>query len=83
MQQQQQFLTTNSHHKPFHDSNRITNCVTLAISIPRDKQPIFLNGAIQIICTILKLLAASARSPEQPGGERRRSGGTTPSVWCP
>ena len=33
-------------------------------SIPRDKQPIFLNGAIQIICTILKLVAASAAEAE-------------------
>jgi len=33
-------------------------------SIPKDKHPIFLNGAIHITCTILKLVAASAAEAE-------------------
>jgi hypothetical protein len=33
-------------------------------SIPRDGHPIFINGAIHITCTILKLVAASAAEAE-------------------
>jgi hypothetical protein len=33
-------------------------------SMPIDGQPIFLNGAIQVICTILKFVAASAAEAE-------------------
>jgi hypothetical protein len=33
-------------------------------SMPTDGQPIFLNGAIQVICTILKFVAASAAEAE-------------------
>jgi hypothetical protein len=33
-------------------------------SVPRDKQPINLNGAIHVLCTILKFVAASASEAE-------------------
>ena len=33
-------------------------------SVPRDKQPITLNGAIHVLCTILKFVAASAAEAE-------------------
>ena len=33
-------------------------------SIPRDNEPIFLNGAFYVLCTIFKLVAASAAEAE-------------------
>ena len=32
--------------------------------LPTDKKPIFLNGAIQVLCTVLRLVAASAAEAE-------------------
>jgi hypothetical protein len=43
--------------------SRAGGCFFL-VSIPRDTEPIFINGTIHITCTILKLVAVSAAKAE-------------------